>query len=66
MKNFAVGDKVEIINIPDVYLCNRTGVILGTYTEHAENSFYIILLDVPYHGEKGIVLTDACLRKVID
>jgi len=59
-QNLSVDQKVVIGRTGDDTLDNQTGVILGKSFDNVCDA-YIILLDIPYHGQKAINLTEACI-----
>lgn len=61
-KGFKVDDRVVIVETGDSELNGKLGTILGTSFD-VICKCHIVLLDVPYKGEKAISITEACLDK---
>ena len=61
-KNFAVDDRVKIINTADDRLDGHTGSILGRSVQGILD-FYIMLLDKPlgFAADKAVNLPESCL-----
>ena len=62
-QNLAVDRRVVFGRTSNPNLDNQTGTILGKSFDNICD-IYIVLLDVPYCGQKAITITEACLSPI--
>lgn len=60
-QNLKVDQRVVIGRTSDPSMDGLTGTVIGKSYTDPTMSTYIILLDTPYMGQKGVCLTEACL-----
>jgi len=63
-KNLSVDERVRLYQTGDSSLDGLTGLVMGTSSRAYMCNFNIVLLDVPYNGEKAINIIDSCLERV--
>jgi hypothetical protein len=59
---FKCNSRVEFHSTASSDLDGRFGTILGISSAHANNNFWIVLLDTPLPDRLAVVITDACIK----
>lgn len=63
-QNFKAEQRVEINRTMDTTLDKQQGTIIGRSADDGICCFYIVLLDTPYNGYRGITMIESCLDLV--
>ncbi len=74
VENLAMETRVRLCETGDSGMNGSLGSIIGIASEYDSekethplgSTFYIVLLDKPFRGRSGIVMSEACLEEVSD
>ncbi len=60
-QNLNIDQRVVLGRTSDPEMDNLSGTIIGRSYTDPTMSVYIVLLDAPYKGQRGVCITEACL-----